>query len=319
MKSTPLWGETIAEGLARVNDCIQGAVQTGDALIDEVAGYLLSRGGKRLRPALTLLAADTDDDAAVQAAAAVELIHVASLHHDDVIDRSDRRRGDLSVNARWGSHIAVLAGTHLFACAGRLLTSLGDEAVLQAGKASDDLHTGLARETENNYNVHLSQEEYLSILTLKTVSLFQLALGLGSALHRDAETRTPVLFQYGEHLGLAFQLVDDVLDLTGDAATMGKDVGDDIDTGVYSLPVLMTLATPAYGPRLSDILSREGLTPAEHMEIRDIVLGSGAVDEVRQMAVDRAHRAVAASDELPDSPDKKSFQRIAEFAVARVA
>lgn len=318
MTATPLWEASITEGLVTVDDCIKETVRTGSGLVDEVVSYLLSRGGKRLRPALTLLAAGgRRSEAAITSAAAVELIHVASLHHDDVIDCSDHRRGDLTVNARWGNNIAALAGTHLFACAGRLLAPIGDEAVQRAGKAADDLQTGMVLETENNYNQSLSAEDHLHILTLKTASLFQLALFLGSRLHPDAALRMPVLACYARHLGLAFQLFDDVMDFTGDLQKMGKDAGDDIDAGVYSLPVLMTLADPDCGPPLQKLLSREALLPREHAQIVRLLNRSGAVRQARRQAINHSNRAVAALAALPKEESTAALKRIARFATAR--
>jgi geranylgeranyl pyrophosphate synthase len=282
----------------------------------------LKRGGKRLRPSLTLLAAgagEIDDDLA-GAAAIVEFVHLASLYHDDVIDRSARRRGGETANARWGATVAALVGSHLFACAGRAAAALGDVAVREMGRAADDLQTGQARETEHLYDTNLEVDEHLRILGLKTTSLFRLAVLLGVAGHEDAAARRPALEAYAGHLGLAFQLADDVLDLVGDPAAMGKDPGDDIAAGAYSLPLLLTLARrDATSGALRTILARDSLTADELAEIRTLIANAGTLAEVRERAREEARRAEQTLSTLPDDLATRALQQIATFAVDRVA
>ena len=229
--------------IARIDAALRAAVTTDDPALTSLAGHLATRGGKRLRPALLFLArgGEPADEVALRAATGVELIHLASLYHDDVMDRSARRRGAETVNARWGNGAAALGGTFLFTRAQRLLAGVGAAATEMAIAASARLCAGQLREAENAYNLELSVTEYLEILQLKTASLFVLAAQLGSLLAGAAPEHQSALADYAGALGLAFQLHDDVLDWVGQQAVMGKAANTDIRGGIYNLPILLLL------------------------------------------------------------------------------
>jgi heptaprenyl diphosphate synthase len=309
----------VAADLAPVGQEIARATGAADPALAALVGHLAALGGKRLRPALMLLArgGQPADAAALKAAAAIELIHLASLYHDDIMDRSATRRGADSVNARWGNCVAALGGTFLFARSQRLLMEVGEQAVALGASASAQLCAGQLREAENAYNLDLAISEHLEILGLKTATLFVLAVELGCLLAGAPPERRAALTAYGEALGIAFQLYDDVLDWVGQRAVMGKAAGTDIRSGVYNLPLLQTLANggePA--DRLRRLLMKNALTDDDLDEAAAIVAMHG-VAEARRQATAAANRAVASLAPLPADPVGRSLEALAMFAVSR--
>lgn len=306
--------------LSRVEEVLLDAARTGDSVVDPPVQHVLGRRGKRLRPSLVLLAADDGGSpSSITAAAAVELIHVASLHHDDVMDGSDRRRGAPSAHAAWGSTISVLSGAHLFASAGRLVARLGNAAVAATGAAVAALQRGQARETEQSFNLDVLADDHIETLALKTASLFDLAVTLGALVHPDREVRVPALRLYAHHLGVAFQLADDLLDLRGDGGTLGKDPWDDLDAGVYSLPVLLAAQAPAIGPEVRALLALEVLTDPEKREVCALIARSGAFEVAGELAREHSRRAVASLEVLPDTSPRHALASLADFAVRRAS
>lgn len=322
--ASALWDpdSALARGLALVNERLKEAVKCEEPVVEEVAAHLLSRSGKRLRPALTLLAAGDGEpsDAVVEAASVVELVHVASLYHDDLMDRSTVRRGAPTAHELWGAGVAAFVGSHLFACAGRLAAGLGDAAVAALGCAAEQLYRGQAREVEHRFDTSFSAEEHLQVLAAKTGALFQLAVGLGVGEASASAPRRQALDGYARHLGLSFQLADDVLDLVGDSEEMGKNTGDDVSSGAYSLPLLLTLASgEPCAALLRSVLLREGLDAAELALVRQLVVDSGAVARVRALALREAELAAAQLGALPEDTATRQLRRIAAFSVERVA
>jgi heptaprenyl diphosphate synthase len=311
----------VRAGLARLDPVLRGAVRSDDAALERITMHLVARAGKRLRPALLLLAhgAEQAGGDALTAAAAVELIHLASLHHDDVMDRAKLRRGQPSANARWGNVSAVLAGTYLFSRAGLLLAALPPGCLERAAEASSRLCTGQLREAENAFNADLAVDEHLEILRLKTSALFELPVRLGAALGLSSPAREDALGAYGRHLGLAFQLHDDVLDFVGSADVMGKSAGADLAAGVYSLPVLLLLRRgDDRARRCRDLLRRNDLPATGAGEAIALVRDSGTVAEASALAREEAARALAALDPIADGSARRSLARLTRFAVNRV-
>jgi heptaprenyl diphosphate synthase len=286
-----------------------------------MALHLITRAGKRLRPALLLVVAqfgDPDDPRLLRAAAAMELFHIASLYHDDVMDRAPVRRGETSANVRWGNGLATLAGAYLFARASALLASLGDEPNRLASQASVELCTGQLHEMENAYNLELTEAEHLDILARKTATLFELPSRLGAYLSGASPPHTAALAAYGRHLGLAFQLADNALDLTGQADRLGKATGTDLREGVYSLPVLHALRQDSMvGERLRALLGQAWLTEEDVRTGLELVQESGAVAEAWEAAREHASQAQQSLEALPEGPARRSLFRLAEYAIAR--
>lgn len=307
--------------LAELDSVLRDAVTTLDHELGVVALHLIGRGGKRLRPALVLLLSGLGrdrDGAVLRAAAAVELLHVASLYHDDVMDRAPSRRGAPSANARWGNAVAAIAGSYLFACAMRLLAATGEEANRLGSAAVAEICTGQLQELESSYDLDLPVDHHLAVLERKTASLFVLPCVLGATLGLATPAQRGALDRFGRRLGLAFQLADDALDLAGDAAQLGKATGTDVGEGVYSLPVLATLRDGGErAARLRALLRLDGLTRVEVAEVIEIVRSGPGIGEALALARNLAGEAYEAAGELPDGPIRTSLRSLTEHAVAR--
>jgi heptaprenyl diphosphate synthase len=239
----------LAGDLVRVEARLRAAVSVDDRFLGEIAGHLLGAGGKRLRPMLTLCAGYAARGAGgpapaevVTGAAAVELVHLGSLHHDDVIDEAETRRGVPSVNARWSNIVAILAGDYLLAQASSLAASLGADVAGLLAATIGELCRGQVLELQHLFDVQRSEESYLSSIEGKTASLMATACRIGGMVSGVSADTLDALTQFGHHLGMCFQVVDDVLDVTASEAELGKPTGNDVHEGVYTLPVIHALA-----------------------------------------------------------------------------
>jgi heptaprenyl diphosphate synthase len=306
---------------AQLDAALRAAVTTQELQLRVMALHLIERGGKRLRPVLLLLAASfgaCPRDRLLRAAAALELIHIASLYHDDVMDRATVRRAGTSANARWGNSSATFAGTYLFARATSLLATLGNQVNRLASGAAVDLCSGQLLEVENAFNLEVTEDEQLKILARKTATLFELPCRIGAFLGGLTPTQAGALARYGRLLGMAFQLADDTLDLAGDTAEVGKDTGNDLRQGVYSLPMLRAVrGAGSIGKRLQDLLSQAQLSEEDMAAVLRLVRESGAIREGLAMARSFAAAARAALRRLPDGPHRHSLVRLTEFVAAR--
>lgn len=310
------------EALALLPQRMESCVASTDVTLHAMATALLRRGGKRIRPALLLLAAEFGStfqrERLLDAAAALELFHLASLYHDDVMDRAAFRRHGPSVNADWGAPAAVVAGTYLVARATRLLATVDDGSGREAATAMVQLCGGQLLESENAFHTGLPEPDHLGIITRKTATLFELPCRLGALLADAPEEAVDALTGYGRDLGIAFQIADDALDVRGTAETLGKRPLSDVREGVYTLSVLRLLGRP--GPaaaRLRELLAVLGPTDAEVAEVASLVIGSGAVEEVLAEARTRAVAAQERLSGLPGGPALESLLQLADHAVSR--
>lgn len=306
--------------LEDLDPVLREAVTADDLQLRVMALHVVERGGKRLRPALLLLSASlgsAEPGRLLRAAAALELTHVASLYHDDVMDRAALRRSGPTTNARWGDAMAAFAGTYLFARASELWASLGAAPNELASRGAVDLCAGQLHELENAYDLDLSEEAHLRILEQKTATLFELPCRVGAELGDLPSALAEALASFGRDVGLAFQLADDALDLTGDARRIGKPTGNDLREGIYSLPVLRALGDVDVGDRLRELLARTRLTKDDLGEARRLVRESGAVDDALDLAGRHARRAKASIEVLPPGAAKDSLRRLADFALER--
>src|SRR5579862_3322442 len=242
----------LAGDLERVEVRLRDAVSADDRFLGEAAGHLLAAGGKRLRPTLCLGAAyavyGADGPAAADAVtggAAVELVHVGSLYHDDVIDEAETRRGVPSVNARWSNIVAILSGDFLLAQASALAASLGADVAGLLAATIGELCRGQVLELQYLFNVSRSEESYFSTIEGKTASLLATAARVGGMVTSTPAPTLDALTRFGHHLGMCFQIVDDVLDVTRTEAELGKPVGNDLLEGVYTLPVIYAVRDSA--------------------------------------------------------------------------
>jgi heptaprenyl diphosphate synthase len=275
----------VQAGMAAVEEGLLEATKSEVPFITEAAQHLVRAGGKRFRPLLVMLAAQFGDRHApgiVPSAVVVELTHLATLYHDDVMDEADVRRGVPSANARWGNSVAVLTGDFLFARASHILADLGPEAVRVQAEAFERLVTGQILETAGPTDGRDPVEHYLDVLGGKTGSLVAVSCRFGAMMSGADETVVDVLTQYGERLGVAFQLADDVLDIASDSHESGKTPGTDLREGIPTMPVL----------RLRERAARLGL--AEDLALCEL-LDSDLTDDERHakaLAGLRAHPAL---------------------------
>ncbi len=268
--------------LGRFEGALGDAVAVDDPFLAEVAGHLVGAGGKRLRPALVIgaaLATGTEaDDRVLAGGVAVELVHLGSLYHDDVIDDADSRRGVTSVNARWGNLVAILAGDFLLARASEIAASLGTEVAGLLAHTIGQLCRGEVAQLERAFQPGRSVEDYLRAIEGKTASLLATSCRIGALVSGQPRPWVDALTEFGRAFGMAFQVADDIGDLTGTDDTLGKPAGHDMVEGTYTLPVIHTLARPGVGDDLRALLGGP-LDPPTRDKARDLVLGTGAIGE----------------------------------------
>ena len=288
----------MADELARVEVALRDAVVADDALLTEIAGHLVGAGGKRLRPALAVAAGAAADpgepvpDDVVLGGVAVELVHLGSLYHDDVMDEAATRRGVESVNARWGNLRAILAGDFLLAKASEIAASLGTEVAALLAATIGDMCTGQVRELQTAYNATRNEEQYLAAIDGKTASLAAAACRIGALVAELPRPQVEALTSFGQRFGMAFQIVDDVLDVVATDEQLGKPAGNDLAEGVYTLPVIRALAAPGGAPELASLLGRP-LGPDEIALARALVQADGAVANALVVAERYRDEAIA--------------------------
>lgn len=312
--------EVVKPDLEAVNQLIVAELGSEVELIEEVGRYLIKAGGKRLRPVVALLAARGCGDPGgrhIALAAVVELIHTATLLHDDVVDTSELRRGRSTANHEYGNAASVLVGDFLYSRAFQLMVRIGDMEVMRVlADTTNTISEGEVQQLLNAGNPELDSADYAEVIRKKTAVLFQAAAETGALLCGAATHLVAALRDYGHHLGMAFQLIDDVLDYQADAGQLGKNLGDDLAEGKMTLPLIRTLAeaSPAQAQTIRSAITERGGNLAA---IVALVRASGALDFTRDQARDHAAQARAALAALPDSPARAALGELAEFAVNR--
>ncbi|MFG3495507.1 polyprenyl synthetase family protein [Streptomyces sp. NPDC047928] len=315
----------VQTGLAAVEAGLLDATKSDVPFITEAAQHLVLAGGKRFRPLLVMLAAQFGDPYApgvVPSAVVVELTHLATLYHDDVMDEADVRRGVDSANARWGNSVAVLTGDFLFARASHILADLGPEAVRIQAEAFERLVTGQILETAGPRDGRDPVEHYLDVIGGKTGSLIAVSGRFGAMMSGADERVVDTLTQYGERLGVAFQLADDVLDIASDSHESGKTPGTDLREGIPTLPVLHLRARAAAHGRAEDLALVElldgDLTDDErHAEALRRLRLHPALEQARRDTVRYAQEARAMLAPLPDCYAKAALAELCDLVVHR--
>jgi heptaprenyl diphosphate synthase len=310
----------VKAGLARVERALGEAVATADPFVQEAATYLVAAGGKRLRPTLVLIAGHTGDPGdprLVGAAVAIELTHLSSLYHDDVMDEAEVRRGKRSANARYDNKVAVLTGDYLFARASEVTAGLGTEATRVLARAIARLTQGQIREVRGPGPGDDPVEHYLAVLADKTGALIAAACRLGGFLSGADPRVVEALTEFGERVGRAFQLGDDLLDITGETAVAGKAPGGDLRAGVRTLPVLYLLRQG--GP---DAARVQAVLDGEHDDgavddALDLLRRSPALAEARRAAQSEVDAARVALDGVPAGPVRTALQEVANTVLDR--
>ncbi|MBW3573376.1 MAG: polyprenyl synthetase family protein [Actinobacteria bacterium] len=292
----------MAGELARVEEALRAAVVTDDPFLTELTTHLVAAGGKRWRPALAIAAGRCASggevsDEVVLGGVAVELVHLGSLYHDDVMDEAETRRGVESVNARWGNLRAILAGDFLLAKASEIAASLGTEVAALLAATIGDMCAGQVRELQTAFDARRNEEQYLAAIAGKTASLAASACRIGALVAGLPRTEVEALTRFGQRFGMAFQIVDDVLDVVATDEQLGKPAGNDLAEGVYTLPVIRALNGAGDGPELAALLGRP-LAPAEIERARALVQADGAVQSALAVAGHYCDEAVATLAEV---------------------
>lgn len=315
--------DTVAEDFSRVNDLIIQRLSSDVPLVEKIAQYIIESGGKRLRPLLVLLssqAAGYSRNDHLKLAAVIEFLHTATLLHDDVVDTSDMRRGRSTANARWGNAPSVLVGDFLYARAFEMMVELESLSIMRVlSHATAVIAEGEVMQLMNVKNPDLTEQQYMQVIHNKTAMLFEAASHTGALLAGADSPQEQALRDYGKHLGLAFQLVDDVLDYRGDADTMGKNVGDDLAEGKVTLPLIHAMAqgTDDECQLIRQAIRKGGLDDLS--QILGVVERSGALEYTMARARAEAAKAADCLSGLADSAHKTALELLTEVAVARVS
>ena len=311
----------VSEELEQVEEQLLKSIDSELPMLDEAATHLIKAGGKRLRPAFVLLAARLFSDRidyAIPLAAAVELIHMASLVHDDVIDNSQLRRGQPTVKNKWGNRVSLYTGNYVLAQSLRLVAKYQRQDVLAVlADASMRICEGEIKQMRSCYNIEQGLKDYLRRIDRKTALLISVSCQLGAMISSAGENDILALKRYGYYLGMAFQVTDDILDYVANEDILGKPVGSDIRQGVITLPAIYALKYDDHREELARLLSspQDCLNQAE--KIVEIVTDSDGIDYAYQVSNRYAEKARQQLDYLPDLPDKDSLYDIAAFISGR--
>ncbi|MGY5765853.1 polyprenyl synthetase family protein [Brachybacterium sp. DNPG3] len=316
---------SVADHLVLVESKLRDSVATSDDMVRWTGRHLMDAGGKRVRPMLVLLAAslgDIDREGVMEAAVLVELTHLASLYHDDVMDSAPTRRGTRSAHSVWGNNVAILTGDFLFARASGLSAEIGAEAVRLHSETFERLCLGQLHETVGPKEDDDPFEHYISVLADKTASLLALAGQLGASLGGAPAGADDIMRRYGEKIGVAFQLADDVLDLGSDADTSGKTPGIDLREQVPTMPTLLVRRRAQESPdeRTLDIVRRLDGDLSSDEDLATLVAllrEDDALEETRALAQRTADEAVEILGELPDGPVRDSLTTFTRSLVER--
>jgi heptaprenyl diphosphate synthase len=316
----PVLESELRAGLDRVEGALRRAVDSDVPLVASTGRYLLSAGGKRFRPLLVLLGGwfgRADDPRLVDGAVAIELTHVATLYHDDVIDEADSRRGIASANARWDNTVAILTGDFLFARASEIASDLGTEVTRLLAWTIARVAEGQIREADAAGSLEMDEEAYMEVIRGKTAALIATSCRLGGMLSDADPALVDRLQRIGQALGLAFQLSDDIMDITEDQGTLGKEPGVDLKEGVYTLPVIYALQESHRRDELRAILEPGPPEGDRLAGALDIVRSDGSLDRAREAVTAEVRRAVAEAEGLPEGAARDAFLHLARFLAAR--
>jgi heptaprenyl diphosphate synthase len=322
----PVTDEALAhrlnDRLGVVEDALARHVRSRAPFVTSAASHLMSAGGKRFRPLLVLLAAETgshpDVEAVITAACVVELTHLASLYHDDVMDEADLRRGAESANARWDNHVAILTGDFLFSKSSELTAELGADAVRIQAQTFTRLVEGQIQETVKPRPDEDPLTHYLDVVAGKTGSLIATSARYGAHFGGATPEVEEALTSYADMVGTAFQLSDDIIDIASDATESGKTPGTDLREGVPTLPVLMARASARpEDSRLLQLLDSDLSDDDLHAEALALLRAHPAMDEARAFVVARAQEAKSLLGALPPGPVREALENFADVVATR--
>ncbi|BBX74969.1 geranylgeranyl pyrophosphate synthase [Mycobacterium shinjukuense] len=317
-----VFAQTVRDGVARIERLMDAELRGADEVMTDSLLHLFLAGGKRFRPLFTVLAAqigpNPDAQEVVIAGAVIELIHLATLYHDDVMDEAQVRRGAPSANARWGNNVAILAGDYLLATASRLVSRLGPHAVRIIADTFAQLVTGQMRETRGTPAGADSIEQYLKVVHEKTGSLIGAAGRFGGMFSGADEDQVERLSRLGDIVGTAFQIADDIIDIDSDSEESGKVPGTDVREGVHTLPMLYALRdTGSEGARLRTLLAGPVHDDTEVAEALTLLRASPGMAKAKDVLAQYAAQARHELDLLPDEPGRRALAALVEYTVSR--
>jgi heptaprenyl diphosphate synthase len=308
--------------LGEVEEALHEHVRSEAGFVTQAARHLMEAGGKRFRPLLVLLAAETGDpdaEGVLASACVVELTHLASLYHDDVMDEADLRRGAESANARWDNHVAILTGDFLFSKSSELTADLGPDAVRIQAQTFTRLVEGQILETLGPGD-HDPLEHYLRVVAGKTGSLISTSARYGATFAGAPSDVVEALTEYGEKVGVAFQLSDDILDIASDTEESGKTPGTDLREGVPTLPVLIAQrSTNPSDARLLELLASDLSDDAAHAETLALLREHDSLTEARAYVIGLAAEAKALLKVLPEGPVRTALESFADAVAIRTS
>lgn len=313
--------QVVRDDFAAVNQLIIDQLHSDVSLVENIGHYLVEAGGKRLRPLLVLLTARAlgyQGKQHLELAAIIEFIHTATLLHDDVVDMSNLRRGRPTANAQWGNAPSVLVGDFLYSRAFQMMVHIGNMDIMGIlSNTTNIIAEGEVQQLVNAKNPDITEQNYFQVIDKKTAVLFAAAAEVAAVIAGNSHSQRQALSRYGSHLGIAFQLMDDALDYTGNAATLGKNVGDDLAEGKPTLPLIyaMRTGTPAQSDLVANAI-RNGdasLLP----DILEIVDATGGMTYTLDCAKHQVANALELLGSLPANPYTTAMRELAEFSVAR--
>lgn len=319
----PTLARTVSDGLAGVETLMINELSDGEDFLTEAALHLAKAGGKRFRPLFTILTAqlgpDASNDSVITAATVVEMVHLATLYHDDVMDEATMRRGAESANSRWGNSVAILAGDYLFAHASRLVSTLGPDAVRIIAETFAELVTGQMRETVGVKGAEDPVAHYLKVVWEKTGSLIAACGRFGGTFSGGDAEHIGRLERLGDAVGTAFQISDDIIDISSVSEQSGKNPGTDLREGVHTLPVLYALREEGPdGDRLRELLSGPVTDDTLLEEALELLGRSQGMVSAKTKLGEFAERAHVELAELPQGAANAALGRLVDYTVERV-
>lgn len=307
--------EGITPDLERIEAIIYDISSAANSFLTDGATYLTRAGGKRLRPALCVLGANLGGGANPNVdvtAAAIEMTHLATLYHDDVIDEADMRRGVPSANDKWGNKVAILAGDYLFARASWISAQVGGEVPEALADAIAQVVQGQVNELSSSFDTARSEQQYLTTIGGKTASLLEVAVRLGASLAGCDRATVAAMKDFGWAFGYGFQIADDLLDLTASEQELGKPPGTDLRDGVYTLPVIYAVQADA------GVAGRIGTPEVDVDAVRDLTFSTGGFERAMRKAESYMDDALAALEKVPEGEARSTLERVTRLVVDRV-
>jgi len=313
--------ELIAEDMKAVDTLILRRLQSDVALINQIGHYIVNSGGKRLRPMIVLLAARAlgyQGEHHIQLAAIIEFIHTATLLHDDVVDGSEMRRNRETANNLWGNAASVLVGDFLYSRAFEMMVEVGEMRVMEIlSHATNRIAEGEVLQLLNCHDPDTDEARYREVILRKTATLFEAGARLGGVISGSPTAEENALTDYGRHLGMAFQMIDDAMDYSSSAEAMGKNIGDDLAEGKPTLPLIRALQTGTAEQQalLRKVIEEGGLEMID--KVIEAIVSTDAIDYTAQLATSESKAAIRSLDILPPSLYRSALATLAEFSVQR--